>query len=82
MVIVFLGFYPKQDTRYWKFAAIAFCFHLFAWLLSGLAKGATNDGEESLLALPFVIGIGWILPIYLINKGYKRKNGNTDQPHS
>lgn len=89
LVVIALGFFPKQDKRYWMFAASATVIHLLAQFLfsaggtlenpngdgyiTALIRQATKDGAEVLWVLPFAMGLGWGLPIYLIHKTYKRK---------
>jgi hypothetical protein len=89
LIIVALGFFPKQDKRYWTLAASAFGLQLLAQFLfnaggtlenhsgdgyiTALVRQATNDGPGVLYVLPFALGLGWALPIYLIHKGYRRK---------
>lgn len=89
LIVFALGFIPKQDKRYWMFAASAIAIHLLAQFLfsaggtlensngdgyiTALIRQATKDGPEVLWVLPFAMGLGWGLPIYLINKSYKRK---------
>jgi len=94
LIVVALGFYSKQEKRYWMFAASAVAIQLLAQLLfsaggtlenptgdgyiTALVRQATNDGAGVLGVLPFAIGLGWGLPIYLIHKGYKRKSKSVD----
>jgi len=94
LVVIALGFFPKQDKRYWMFAASAIAIHLLAQFLfsaggtlenpngdgyiTALIRQATKDGAEVLWVLPFAIGLGWGLPIYLIHKSYKRKRESVE----
>lgn len=94
LIVIALGFFPKQDKRYWTFAASAIAIQLLAQFLfsaggtlenpngdgyiTALIRQATKDGAEVLWVLPFAMGFGWGLPIYLIHKGYKRKKGSVE----
>jgi hypothetical protein len=89
VVILILGFLPKQNKRYWMLAALAFAIQNMASMLfyaggtledpsgdgyiTAWVRQATQDGPEVLWVLPFAMGLGWVLPIFLVYKGYKRK---------
>ncbi len=89
LIVIAQGFFPKQDKRYWMFAAAAVATQSLADLLfraggtlqdpsgdgyiTALIRQSTNDGPGILWIMPLAIGLGWGLPIYLIYRGYKRK---------
>ena len=89
VVVIALGISHKQDKRYWILAASASAIQLLAHILfngcgslenrgldgyvTAYVRQATNDGSEVLWIFPFVMVLGWVLPIYMVSKGYKRK---------
>ena len=97
LMVLVLGFWTKQDARYWKFAFCAFALQLLATVLfkargtlenpaadgfiTALVRRATNDGAEVAWLMPLAIAIGWGVPIYLIYKGYKRQENPAVNKH-
>ena len=95
IIVVALGFLTKQNIRYWKFVASAIAFQVFADLffsargtlenpsadgyITAIVRHGTNDNENVLWVLPFAMIFGWVIPIYLIHKGYKRKEADIDK---
>ncbi len=95
VVVIALGISHKQDKRYWVLAASASAIQLLAHILfngsgslenrgldgyvTAYVRQATNDGPEVLWIFPFAMALGWVLPIYMVFKGYKRKSNKTDQ---
>ena len=95
VVVIALGISHRQDKRYWVLAASASAIQLLAHILfngcgslenrgldgyvTAYVKQATNDGSEVLWIFPFAMALGWVLPIYMVFKGYKRKSSKTDQ---
>jgi hypothetical protein len=89
VVVIALGISHKQDKRYWILAASASAIQLLAHILfngcgslenrgldgyvTAYVRQATNDGSEVLWIFPFAMVLGWVLPIYMVSKGYKRK---------
>jgi hypothetical protein len=87
LIVVALGFFPKQDKRYWLFAVSAAVVQLVAHLLFNVdLYGGWSDGYITYFVrqaqkndfdiygmFSLEIIFGWIIPIYLIHKGYKRK---------
>ena len=94
LIVIALGFFPKQDMRYWLFAASAIAIQLLAQILfngGGTVDDPTGDGyitamvrqstksdDGVLWIFPFAMILMWGLPIYLIHKGYKRKQKNVE----
>jgi len=94
LIIIALGFYPKQDMRYWKFCISAVVIQTLAQFLfnaSGTLEDPTGDGLITamvrqhtqsdagvLYILPIAMILAWAVPIYLIHKGYKRKQKSVD----
>ncbi len=94
LVVIALGFFPKQDKRYWMYAASAMALQTIAQLLfsaGGTVEDSTGDGYitamvrqstkseiEVLWIFPIAMIFGWGIPIYLIHKGYVRKTKNTE----
>jgi hypothetical protein len=88
-VIVLLGFFPKQDKRYWMLGALALVVQALAGILfnasgtlenpsgdgyiTGFIRQMTKDGSSVLWVFPFAMLMGWVVPIYIVYKGYKRK---------
>ena len=95
VVVIALGITHKQDKRYWVLAASASAIQLLAHLLfngsgslenrgfdgyvTAYVRHATNDGQEVLWIFPFAMVLGWVLPMYMIYKGYKRKSNQDEQ---
>ena len=95
VVVIALGISHKQDKRYWVLAASASSIQLLAHILfngcgslenrgldgyvTAYVRQATNVGTEVLWIFPFAMVLGWVLPIYMVSKGYKRKSNKTDQ---
>jgi len=95
IVVIALGFFHKQDRRYWILAASASAIQLFTHILfsgcgtlenrgvdgyiTAIVRQATNDGPEVLWIFPFAMALGWVLPIYMISIGYKRKSNKVEQ---
>ncbi len=93
--MIALGFFPKQEKRYWIFAASAIATQFIAQMLfsaggtlenqagdgyiTAVLRQATNDDARVLWVFPFALGLGWGLPIYLIYKGYVKKQKNIDE---
>jgi hypothetical protein len=93
LIVIAIGFFPKQDKRYWMFAVSAIAIQLLAQILfnangtlenpsgdgyiTAMLRQATNDGAGVLWMFPFAMALNWVLPIYLISKGYKRKEKST-----
>ena len=89
LIVIALGFFPKQDKRYWMFATSAVAIQLAAQFLfsaggtsenpagdgiiTSMLRQATNDDARVLWVFPFAMIFGWGIPIYLIHKGYVRK---------
>jgi len=94
IAILILGFFPKQDKKYWMLAALALAiqglgsvlFNAYGTLedpsgdgiVTAWVRQMSQDGAEVLWILPFAMGLGWVLPIYLVYKGYKRKAKTDD----
>jgi hypothetical protein len=94
VVVIALGITHKQDKRYWVLAASASSIQLFAHMLfngcgslenrgldgylTAYVRRATSDGSEVLWIFPFAMVFGWVLPIYMVSKGYKRKSNKTE----
>ncbi len=94
VVVIALGITHKQDKRYWVLAASASATQLLAHMLfngcgslenrgldgyvTAYVRQATNDGSEVLWIFPFAMVLGWVLPIYMVSKGYKRKSNKTE----
>ena len=92
VAIVILGFLPKQNKKYWMLSALALAIQTTAQMLfngggtledpsgdgyiTAWVRHATQDGPEILWLLPIAIGLGWVLPIFLVYKGYTRRNKN------
>ncbi len=85
LIVIALGFFPKQDRRYWLFAVSAIAAHLVADLLfnvgflsdgyiTQIVKQSTKNNFNDWWMFLFEIVFGWGLSLYLIHKGYKRKN--------
>jgi len=95
VVLIALGITHKQDKRYWVLAASASATQLLAHMLfngcgslenrgfdgyvTAYVRQATNDGAEVLWIFPFAMVLGWVLPIYMVSKGYKRKSNKSEQ---
>jgi hypothetical protein len=95
IAVIALGIFHKQDKRYWVLSASASAIQLFAHLLfsgcgtsenrgvdgyvTAFVRQATNDGPEVLWIFPIAMLLGWVLPIYMISIGYKRKSHKTEQ---
>ena len=95
IAVIALGIFHKQDKRYWVLAASASAIQLFAHLLfngcgslqdrgvdgyiTAFVRQATNDGPEVVWIFPIAMLLGWVLPIYMIYIGYKRKSNKTEQ---
>jgi len=95
LMVIGLGFFTKQDKRYWVFAVCAVAVQLLSQLLfsaggtlenpnddgyiTALIRQATNDDASILWLLPFAMGLGWVLPIYLIYTGYKNKTTSEEE---
>ena len=94
LIVIALGFFPKQDKRYWLFAASAIAIQFLAQFLfsaggtlqdstgdgyiTAMVRQSTNSDGGVLWIFPFAMAFGWGLPIYLIHKGYKRKEKAID----
>jgi hypothetical protein len=86
-MVIALGFFPKQNLRYWLFAVGAIAAQLLAHILffvdlyGGWSDGFitsfvrhTQKNDFNIFGLFLLEMIfGWGLPLYLIYKGYKRK---------
>ncbi len=95
VVVIALGITHKQDKNYWVLAASASATQLLAHILfngcgsldnrgldgyvTAYVRQATNDGSEVLWIFPIAMLFGWVLPIYMVSKGYKRKSNKTEQ---
>ena len=95
VVVITLGISHKQDKRYWVLAASASSIQLLAHILfngcgslenrgldgyvTAYVRQATNVGTEVLRIFPFAMVLGWVLPIYMVSKGYKRKSNKSEQ---
>jgi hypothetical protein len=93
--VIALGILHKQDKRYWVLAASASAIQLFTHLLfngcgslenrgldgyvTAYVRQATNNGPEVVWIFPIAMLLGWVLPIYMIFIGYKRKSTKTEQ---
>jgi hypothetical protein len=84
LIVIALGFFPKQGKRYWLFAVCAMATQIVADVLfdvgfwrdgyiTQIIRQSTKNNFNDLWLFPFQIVFGWGLPIYLIYKGYKRK---------
>lgn len=87
LIVVALGFFPKQGKRYWLFAVSAVAIILVAHLLFNVdLYGGWYDGYITTFVrqaqqndfniygmFSLEIIFGWVIPLYLIYKGYKRK---------
>lgn len=84
LIVIALGFFPKQGKRYWLFAVCAMATQIVADLLfdvgfwrdgyiTQIIRQSTKNNFNHLWLIPFQIVFGWGLPLYLIYKGYKRK---------
>ena len=98
IVVIALGIFHKQDRPYWILSAGASAIQLFAHLLfngcgtlenrgvdgyvTAFVRQTTNDGPEVLWIFPFAMLLGWVLPIFMIFKGYKRKSHKVQQEDS
>ena len=87
LIVIALGFFPKQGKRYWLFAVCAMATQLLAHLLFYVALyGGGGDGYITsfvrhtqkndfniygMLSLDIIFV--WGIPLYLVYKGYKRK---------
>ena len=94
VVVIALGISHKQDKRYWVLAASASATQLLAHILfngcgslenrgldghvTAYVRQVTNDGPEVLWIFPFAMALGWVLPFYMVFKGYKRKSNKTE----
>ena len=95
VAVIALGIFHKQDKRYWILSAGASAIQLFTHILfsgcgtlenrgvdgyvTAFVRQATNDGPEVLWIFPFAMALGWVLPIYMISIGYKRKSPKVEQ---
>ena len=95
IVVIALGVFHKQDKRYWVLAASASAIQLFTHLLfngcgslenrgldgyvTAYVRQATNNGPEVVWMFPIAMLLGWVLPIYMIFIGYKRKSTKNQQ---
>ena len=95
LIVIALGFFPKQEKRYWVYAASAIALQTIAQLLfsaGGTVEDSAGDGYitamvrqstkseiEVLWIFPIAMIFGWGIPIYLIHKGYVRKTKNTNE---
>jgi hypothetical protein len=84
LIVIAVSFFSKKDKRYWLFAVSAMATQLFANLLfdvgfwsdgyiTQIIRESTKNNFNELWLFPFQMIFGWGLPIYLIYKGYKRK---------
>ena len=84
LIVIAFSFFPKQDKRYWLFAVSAMATQLVADLLfdvgfwrngyiTQIIKLYTKNNFNDLWLFPFQMVFGWGIPLYLIYKGYKRK---------
>jgi hypothetical protein len=90
VVVIALGITHKQDKHYWVLAAGASATQLLAHILfngcgslenrgfdgyvTTYVRQATSDGTEVLWIFPFAMVLGWVLPIYMVSKGYIKKS--------
>lgn len=88
IVAIIIGFLLKQERRYWIFAACAVLVQSFSFILfsaggtlenpnadgyiTAIVREITNDGPTLLWLFPVAMGFGWVLPIFLLFKGYKK----------
>ena len=87
LIVITLAFFPKQDKRYWFFAVSALAAQLVAHVLfyvdlySGGGDGYitsfvrhTQKNDFNIYGMfSLEIIFGWGVPLYLVYKGYKRK---------
>lgn len=88
-IVAVIGFTRKQPSRYWFHAAAALAIQLTATalfagggtledptgdgLLTRIVRQAANDGPAvALMILPALL-VGWGIPIYLVKRGYVRR---------
>ena len=90
IVVIALGMHHKQEKRYWVLAASASAIQLLVHILfngcgsldnrgldeyvTAYVMQAPNGGPELLWIFPFAMVLSWVLPIYMLSFGYKRKS--------
>jgi hypothetical protein len=95
LIVIALGFFPKQEKRYWVYAASAIALQTIAQLLfsaggtvedsagdgyiTAMVRQSTKSDVEVLWIFPFAMILMWVIPIYLIYKGYVRKTKSTEE---
>ena len=87
IVVIVLGFFSKQNLRYWLFAVSAITAQLLAHLLFSVdLYGGWDDGYITSFVrhiqkndfniygmYSLEIIFGWGIPLYLIYRGYKKR---------
>lgn len=85
-IAVGLGLYQKLARPYWIGVGIAVLSHLAAQflfaaggtiespvgdgLVTAAIRRASRDGAGVLVVAPFALGLGWVLPLWLVRRGY------------
>lgn len=87
-VVVIVGLVRRQPGRYWWHALAAVVVQNLAWQLfnaGGTVQNPSGDGlvtalirsyggdEAVLLLFPFAMLTGWVIPIWLVVRGYHRR---------
>jgi hypothetical protein len=88
VIAIIVGLIGKQKERFWKYSMFAFAIQLATgFLMSGggtlenpagdglvtqFVRNAANDGPVMAIYGLFVIGLGWVIPLGLLFRGYER----------
>ncbi len=96
VIVVILGLVTRQPRRYWAYAAAAVGVQLLTGflfagggtledptgdgLITASIRRATNDGPQMGVLGLGVIALAWGVPIWLVARGYKKKQSLASTP--